>query len=55
MFKVPGEVKVATRGTLENEVPPVPSGESREINPILIVGGIVAVLIIFIILVLISR
>jgi hypothetical protein len=55
MFKVPGEVKVATRGTLEDEASPVQSSESREVNPILIVGGIVAVLIIFIILVLISR
>ena len=55
MFKVPEDVKIATRGILEEEPSSVEKGKRKEVNPLIVVGGIVTVLIIFIVLVLISR
>jgi len=56
MFKVPEDVKVATRESIEEEPAPVEKGRKRkEVNPLIVVGGIVVVLMIFIALVLISR
>ena len=55
MFKVPEDVKIATRGVLEEEPSSVEKGKKKEVNPLIVVGGIVTVLIIFIVLVLISR
>jgi hypothetical protein len=55
MFKVPEDVKVATRSSAEEESVPVERKTRQELNPLIVVGGIVAVLIIFIILVLITR
>jgi hypothetical protein len=55
MFKVPEDVKIATRGVLEEEPQSVEKKKQREVNPLIVVGGIVAVLILFIVLVFISR
>jgi len=55
MFKVPENVRIATRGSMEEEPAPAEKKMKREINPLIVVGGIVAVLMIFIVLVLISR
>lgn len=55
MFKVPEEVKIATRGILEEKSASVEKGKKKEVNPLIVVGGIVTVLIIFIVLVFISR
>jgi hypothetical protein len=55
MFKVPEDVKIATRGSAEEESAPVERKTKQEVNPLIVVGGIVTVLIIFIILVLITR
>jgi hypothetical protein len=55
MFKVPEDVKIATRGVLEEEPQSVEKEKNREVNPLIVVGGIVAVLILFIVLVFISR
>lgn len=56
MFKVPEDVRIATRdSSMEDQSVPVEKGAKREINPLIIVGGIVAVLVIFIVLALISR
>jgi hypothetical protein len=55
MFKVPEDVKIATRGILEEEPTSGKKGKKKEVNPLIVVGGIVTVLIIFILLVFISR
>ena len=55
MFKVPEDVKIATRGVLEDEPQSVEKEKKKEVNPLIVVGGIVAVLILFIVLVFISR
>ena len=55
MFKVPEDVKIATRGITEDESPSVEKKKRKEVNPLIVVGGIVAVLILFIVLVFISR
>jgi hypothetical protein len=55
MFKVPEDVKIATRGVLEEEPATVEKKKKREVNPLIVVGGIVAVLILFIVLVFVSR
>jgi hypothetical protein len=55
MFKVPEDVRIATRDSMEEQPVTVEKAAKREINPLLIVGGIVAVLVIFIVLALISR
>jgi hypothetical protein len=56
MFKVPEHVKVATREAIEEESASAEKvRKKKEINPLIVVGGIVAVLILFIALVLISR
>jgi len=55
MFKVPEDVRIATRESLDEQPVPVERREKREINPLLIVGGIVAVLVLFIVLAVLSR
>lgn len=55
MFKVPEDVKIATRDVLEEEPTSVEKKNKREVNPLVVVSGIIAVLILFIILVFISR
>ncbi len=54
MFKVPEDVKIATRGTEEGQRKPVERGR-REINPLFVVGGIVLVIILFVLLIFIAR
>jgi hypothetical protein len=54
MFKVPEDVKIATRGTQEEELTPI-DRERKEINPLFVVGGIVLVVIIFVLLIFIAR
>ncbi len=54
MFKVPADAKVVTRINEEESRAPVHRGH-KEINPLIVVGGIVVVIVIFILLIFISR